>query len=264
MIQDGGEHENRQRKVVFYGRVSTEFEAQIAALNNQMEWYDALAKENPNWTVVGKYEDEGISSTRMKTRPAFMKMLRDAKREKFDLIVTREVSRFARNTVDTLVATRDLKQYGVEVYFVNDGIWTMSGDGEVRPNYSGKRQWAQEQVGSLIKNASYKGYKTYNQSHMSDFVNKIQVKHDESEYIYVKSNFESIISEKIWNACNKRIRRYTNTAGNDRQAYNMGKTTTRINGPAVCFAVAVRVWCAGVSSMSVIAEKGIGDTRKGA
>ena len=68
----------------------------------------------------------------MKTRPSFMKMLRDARKMKFDLIVTREVSRFARNTVDTLVTTRELKQYGVEVYFVNDDIWTMRGDGEVR------------------------------------------------------------------------------------------------------------------------------------
>ena len=76
--------------------------------------------------------DEGISGTGMKTRPSFMKMLRDARKKKFDLIVTREVSRFARNTVDTLVTTRELKQYGVEVYFVNDDIWTMRGDGEVR------------------------------------------------------------------------------------------------------------------------------------
>ena len=61
-----------------------------------------------------------------------MKMLTDAKKRKFDLIVTREVSRFARNTVDALVVTRELKSYSVEVYFVNDDIWTMSGDGELR------------------------------------------------------------------------------------------------------------------------------------
>ena len=94
--------------------------------------YLELAEHHPNWTVVGQYADEGISGTGMKTRPSFMKMLRDARKKKFDLIVTREVSRFARNTVDTLVTTRVLKQYGVEVYFVNDDIWTMRGDGEVR------------------------------------------------------------------------------------------------------------------------------------
>ena len=67
-----------------------------------------------------------------KKRPAFMRMIADAKKNKFDLIVTREVCRFARNTVDTLVITRELKDYGIEVYFVSDNIWTMDGDGELR------------------------------------------------------------------------------------------------------------------------------------
>lgn len=124
--------EPRRRKVVFYGRVSTEIEAQISALKNQMEWYRDLAAYHPDWVVVGQYVDEGISGTNIKNRPSFMKMLRDARKGKFDLIVTREVSRFARNTVDTLVTTRELKQYGVEVYFVYEDIWTMGSDGEVR------------------------------------------------------------------------------------------------------------------------------------
>ena len=132
MQYDKADQQNCPRRVVFYGRVSTELEAQISALKNQMNWYLELAEHHPNWTVVGQYADEGISGTGMKTRPSFMKMLRDARKKKFDLIVTREVSRFARNTVDTLVTTRELKQYGVEVYFVNDDIWTMRGDGEVR------------------------------------------------------------------------------------------------------------------------------------
>lgn len=115
MQYDKADQQNCPRRVVFYGRVSTELEAQISALKNQMNWYLELAEHHPNWTVVGQYADEGISGTGMKTRPSFMKMLRDARKKKFDLIVTREVSRFARNTVDTLVTTRELKQYGVEV-----------------------------------------------------------------------------------------------------------------------------------------------------
>lgn len=130
MQYDKADQQNCPRRVVFYGRVSTELEAQISALKNQMNWYLELAEHHPNWTVVGQYADEGISGTGMKTRPSFMKMLRDARKKKFDLIVTREVSRFARNTVDTLVTTRELKQYGVEVYFVNDDIWTI----EIRSN----------------------------------------------------------------------------------------------------------------------------------
>lgn len=123
---------NRHRKMVFYGRVSTEHEAQMAALENQIEWYDDQAKYHPNWEVLNKYIDEGITGTQAKKRPAFLQMIEDAKKGKFDLIVTREVCRFARNTVDTLVTTRELKNIGVEVYFVEDNIWTMDGDGELR------------------------------------------------------------------------------------------------------------------------------------
>lgn len=123
---------NRYRKMVFYGRVSTEHEAQMAALENQIEWYDDQAKYHPNWEVLNKYIDEGITGTQAKKRPAFLQMIEDAKKGKFDLIVTREVCRFARNTVDTLVTTRELKNIGVEVYFVEDNIWTMDGDGELR------------------------------------------------------------------------------------------------------------------------------------
>ena len=123
---------NRPRKVVFYGRVSTEHEAQLSALENQMQWYEDIAKRYPNWQVVDKYIDEGITGTQAKKRPAFMKMIADAETKKFDLIVTREVCRFARNTVDTLTHTRALKNLDIEVFFVDDNIWTMDGDGELR------------------------------------------------------------------------------------------------------------------------------------
>ena len=123
---------NRPRKMVFYGRVSTEHEAQLAALKNQMQWYDDQERYHPNWTVVDRYIDEGITGTLAKKRPAFMKMLEDARQGKFDLIVTREVCRFARNTVDALVSVRELKKLDIEVYFVEDNIWTLDGDGELR------------------------------------------------------------------------------------------------------------------------------------
>ena len=123
---------NRQRQIVYYGRVSTEHEAQLEALEKQMQWYEDQTKYHPNWIVIGRYIDEGITGTLATKRPAFMQMIEDAKKRKFDLIVTREVCRFARNTVDTLVLTRELKNYGVEVYFVSDNIWTMDGDGELR------------------------------------------------------------------------------------------------------------------------------------
>ncbi len=123
---------NRPRKMVFYGRVSTEHEAQLSALENQMQWYDEQLKYHPNWELCGRYIDRGITGTQAKKRPAFLKMMDDARAGKFDLIVTREVCRFARNTVDTLVATRELKSLKVEVFFVEENIWTLDGDGELR------------------------------------------------------------------------------------------------------------------------------------
>ena len=123
---------DRPRRIAYYGRVSTQHEEQLEALENQMQWYEDQTKHHPNWTVIERYIDEGITGTLAKKRPAFMRMIEDAKKHHFDLIVTREVCRFARNTVDTLVITRELKNYGVEVYFVSDNIWTMDGDGELR------------------------------------------------------------------------------------------------------------------------------------
>lgn len=120
-----------KRKVVFYGRVSTEHEEQTYALGNQMQWYEELKKNYPNWIIIERYVDDGITGTQAKKRPEFMRMIDDAKIGKFDLIVTREVARFARNTVECLEITRQLKNYGVEVFFVQDGIWTTESEGEM-------------------------------------------------------------------------------------------------------------------------------------
>lgn len=121
----------RRRKVVFYGRVSTEHEEQVNALKNQMQWYDELARSFPEWDIIERYVDEGITGTQANKRPEFMRMIADAVAGKFDLIVTREVSRFARNTIDCLDMTRRLKNYNVEVFFVQEGIWTMENEGEM-------------------------------------------------------------------------------------------------------------------------------------
>lgn len=124
--------EFQERDVAIYARVSTEHEAQLSALENQLEWYKPILAARPNWTLKAQYIDEGITGTSALKRPRFMQMISDAKEKKFNMIITREVSRFARNTVDTLQYTRLLKEYGVEVYFINDNIKTFDGDGELR------------------------------------------------------------------------------------------------------------------------------------
>lgn len=121
-----------ERLVAVYGRVSTEHEAQISALENQMQYYDELVKSHSNWKLVETYIDEGLTATSDKKRPSFLKMIEDAYSGKFDLIITREVSRFARNTVDTLKYARDLKRENVEVFFIADNISTYDDDGELR------------------------------------------------------------------------------------------------------------------------------------
>lgn len=122
-----------KRKVVIYARVSTEHEAQLSALENQ--YYDDILKKNPDWIFYDRYIDEGITGTSTKKRKNFMRMMEDAKAGKLDLIITREVSRFTRNTVDTLQETRKLKKIGVKVFFTEDNIWTFNDeDGELKLN----------------------------------------------------------------------------------------------------------------------------------
>lgn len=122
-----------KRKVAIYARVSTEHEEQLSALEYQVQYYDEILKKHPDWELYERYIDEGITGTSIKKRKRFIKMIQDAHEGHFDLIITREVSRFARNTVDTLQETRKLKKIGVEVYFTEDNIWTFNDeDGELK------------------------------------------------------------------------------------------------------------------------------------
>lgn len=122
----------KERNVAIYARVSTEHEAQLSALENQRDWYTPFLAQHPEWHIIRMYVDEGITGTSANKRPQFLQMIQDAENGEFDLILTREVSRFARNTVDTLQYTRSLKAKGVEVFFINDNIKTFDGDGELR------------------------------------------------------------------------------------------------------------------------------------
>ena len=109
-------------RIAVYARVSTEHEAQINALENQLEWYKIECSRHSDWEIVEVYVDQGITGTQAQKRPEFLRMMEDARKDKFDLIITREVSRFARNTVDALSYTRQMKAMGVDVLFINDGI----------------------------------------------------------------------------------------------------------------------------------------------
>ena len=113
-------------KVAAYVRVSTDFEEQQTSFHSQYVYYDGLIKQNPNWEFAGIYADEGLSGTQTKNRDSFNKMIKDALNEKIDMIITKSISRFARNTVDTLNIVRLLKSHNVDVFFEKENIHTFS------------------------------------------------------------------------------------------------------------------------------------------
>ena len=119
-------------RVVYYARVSTEKEEQINSLENQVSFFENYISKNINWTFVRGYVDEGISGTTSLKREKIMQMIEDSRKDEFDLIVAKEVSRFSRDTIDSLLYTRKLLEYNVCVYFLSDNIITASNDGELR------------------------------------------------------------------------------------------------------------------------------------
>lgn len=119
-------------RTVAYCRVSTDKEDQINSLESQKRFFREYISRNPEWKLTEIYVDEGITGTSTKKRHAFLKMLKDAQNHKFDLILTKEISRFARNTLDSIYYTRKLKELGIGIIFVNDNINTLDGDGELR------------------------------------------------------------------------------------------------------------------------------------
>lgn len=120
-------------RVVAYSRVSTDHEDQMNSLQNQKQHWEEFIKNNPNWEYAGMYWDEGITGTSAKKREGFLQMIEDAKAGKFDLIITKSVTRWARNIVDSIQYARELKKIGVAVYFASDNIHTIDDpDAELR------------------------------------------------------------------------------------------------------------------------------------
>lgn len=119
-------------RVTYYARVSSESDEQLNSLGNQINYYEDLIKRNLAWTFVPGYIDEGLSGISTKKRENFNRMVEDASDDKFDLVLTKEISRFARNTLDSIQFTRQLLSDGVGVFFQNDNINTFDEDSELR------------------------------------------------------------------------------------------------------------------------------------
>ena len=143
-------------RVTFYARVSTDREEQLNSLENQVMYFEKFIKEQTNWIFVEGYVDEGISGTSVKKRENFLKMIDDAKKGMFDLILTKEISRFSRNTVDSIQYTQELLSYGVGINFLNDNINTFDPDSELRLTIMSSI--AQEEIRKLSERVRF-GYK---------------------------------------------------------------------------------------------------------
>ena len=121
----------RRKRVAGYARVSTDTEEQQTSYEAQIDYYTKYIKGKPEWEFVKVFTDEGISATNTKKRDGFNEMIRRALNGEIDLIITKSVSRFARNTVDTLTTVRKLKEKGVEVYFEKENLYTLDSKGEL-------------------------------------------------------------------------------------------------------------------------------------
>lgn len=276
-------------RVAIYARVSTEHESQCNAFENQILFWDSIFKMHSNWLRINMYADKGITGLQASKRPQFLQMIEDAKKGMFDLIVTREVSRFARNSLDSISYTRLLKANNVEVFFYNDNMWTFDADSELRLSIMGAlaqdesrhtsersragqktsrerhvlygtgnilgynlvrgsksvdntyeinpeqaktvrmiydyyteeglgikaiarkmqelhrltatntTKWTPNIITRVLDNKTYAGYICYHKSYTPDYLShkRIAVK-DKSKHIYVKGDFEPIISEEQW------------------------------------------------------------------
>lgn len=148
-----GTHLNAKRRTAAYARVSTDSEEQLTSYEAQVDYYTKYIKERADWEFVKVYTDEGISATNTKKRDGFKQMIADALDGKIDLIITKSVSRFARNTVDSLVTVRQLKEKGVEVYFEKENIYTLDSKGELLITIMSSL--AQEESRSISENVTW-------------------------------------------------------------------------------------------------------------
>ncbi len=143
----------KKKRVAAYARVSTDSDEQLTSYEAQVDFYTRHIQSNPEWEFVAVYTDEGVTGTNTKKREGFNRMINDAMSGKIDLILTKSVSRFARNTVDSLTTIRQLKEKGVEVYFEKENIYTLDAKGEVLLTIMSSL--AQEESRSISENVTW-------------------------------------------------------------------------------------------------------------
>ena len=237
-------------KVVYYARVSTDMDQQINSLENQVNFFENEIKKQNKWMFIKGYIDEGISGVEVSKRKQFLNMINDAKNGLFDLILTKEVSRFARNTIDSLLYTRELLKYGVGIYFYNDGILTFDTDSEFRLTIMAS--YAQEELRKIsdrikfgyqrsiesgkVAGCRLLGYKKNNGKLIIDKEESLIVKKIFEYYVYDRIGAQ-LISERLYKEgyknkngnplCSSNIRRIIRNP--KYMGFYCGKKSTSIN-----------------------------------
>lgn len=195
--------DNRARKrVAAYCRVSTEQEQQQSSYDAQVEYYTQYIQSNPDWEFAGIYADDGITGTNLERRDDFNRMVEECRRGRIDMILTKSVSRFARNTVDSIVTIRELKAMGIAVYFETERINTLESQGEMLIAVLSSQ--AQEESHSISTNVTWgfrrkfeKGEISLNYKHFMGITKDIHGNYviDEKEAAIVRNIFYCIYEE---------------------------------------------------------------------
>jgi len=186
----------RKRRTAGYARVSTDHEEQQTSYEAQVDYYTTYIQSREDWEFVTVYTDEGISATTTAKRDGFNKMVADALDGKIDLIVTKSVSRFARNTVDSLSTIRKLKEHGTEVYFEKENIWTFDGKGELLITIMSSL--AQEESRSISENCTWGQRKRFADGKVCVPYSRF-LGYDKGEDGLVVNEDEAVIIKRIYN-----------------------------------------------------------------
>lgn len=231
------------RRVAGYARVSTELEEQQSSYEAQIDYYTAYIQSRSDWELAGIYTDEGITATNTRHREGFNSMVRDALGGKIDLIITKSVSRFARNTVDSLTTVRDLKNKGVEVYFEKENIWTLDSKGELLITIMSSL--AQEESRSISENVTW--------GHRKRFADgKVSVAYSRFLGYDKSADGTLVINPEEAETIRLIYRLYLNGLS----AYIIAKRLTELNIPTPC---GNKKWCVSTIRSILTNEKYKGD-----
>ena len=219
---------NINLRVTYYGRVSTNQDIQLSSLSNQEDYFKQMILNNINWTYIEGYIDEGITGTSTLKRTNFLRMINDAKQNKFDLIITKEISRFSRNTLDSIKYTRELLNYGVAVLFLNDNINTIYPDSELRLTIMSSM--AQDEIRRLSERVKFGVSMSIKKGKLLGN-NKLYGYNKKNNKLYINKKESLIIKEiftlyGIYNKSTTYIRDYLNNKGITTNYGNKWSTTT--------------------------------------